>query len=193
MELNIGILGMRLINLLPKPRQEQLHFERILQTLYVVIWLSVASFGLVFLAQVATKIYLGREDNATRAEIEVLKSQLDNKENAQVQKEIKAINDVVGDYKNLAAGSPKWSKVLKAFAPLPPAGIKINSFAVNNSSKVVNITGVSPTRELVIQLYNNINADSEDFSNIDYPLDNLVKETNAAFHFTFNVNDPLLK
>ena len=184
---------MRLINLLPKPRQEELHYERILQGLYLVISLSIASFFLVFLAQAGTKIYLGGEYKATQAEIESIKSQLNNKANAQVQKEIKAINDVVGDYKSLADNSPNWSKVLKAFAPLPPAGIKINSFAVNIASRTVNITGISPTRELVIQLYNNINADSKDFLNTDYPLDNLSRENNVPFHFSFVVQESLLK
>src|SRR5438105_6871628 len=111
---------MRIINLLPKIRQEDLHYETILRSLYVVVWFSVASFALVFLAQAATKIYLDGEYKQTLKDIELVKGQLDKKENADVKNKIKAINDAVADYKNLADATPKWSKVLKAFAPLPP-------------------------------------------------------------------------
>jgi hypothetical protein len=58
---------------------------------------------------------------------------------------------------------------------------------------MVSITGFSPTRELVIQLYNNILQDNKDFYNVNYPFENLGKPTNVNFHFNFYLQSKLLK
>ena len=55
------------------------------------------------------------------------------------------------------------------------------------------ISGYSPTRELVISLYNSILQDDQDFKNIDYPLENVAKAIDINFHFTFSIQDSLLK
>jgi len=184
---------MKTINLLPKNRQQELHYEVTLHALWVVVGLSLASFALVFLAQFATKFYLEIQAKNIKNQITLLQGQVDKQENAQVKAQVKAINDTVSDYKNLADASPKWSKVVKAFTNLPPDGVKINSFSVDIATKAVNITGIAPTRDLVIQLYNNILADPSEFYNIDYPLENIAKPANINFHFTFFVKDTLLQ
>jgi hypothetical protein len=92
----------------------------------------------------------------------------------------------------LADNSPKWSKVIQAFAPLPPQGLKINTFSIDPVAKTVSITGLSPTRDLVIQMHDNIAADTSDFSNVDYPLENIATPVNVSFHYTFTIQDKLL-
>jgi hypothetical protein len=184
---------MKIINLLPKSRQEELRYEILLHSLWFVIILSLLSFALVFLAQFGAKFYLQYEAVAIKDQISQLQIQVNQQQNADIKTKIQAINGLISDYNNLAGSSPKLSRVVKAFAPLTPAGVKINSFNVNPANKTINISGTSPTRDLVIKLYNNILLDTKDFSNIDYPLENVVEPTNVNFHFTFNIQDGLLK
>ena len=147
---------MKLINLLPKTRQQELRYEVILHSLWVVVNLSLASFVLVFLVQFGTKFYLEYQNDAIKQQAAQLQSQVDKQQNTEIKAKIEAVNNLVSDYQNLANGAPHWSKVIKAFAPLPPQGLKISTFSINASQNTVSIVGLSPTRDLVIALYNNI-------------------------------------
>lgn len=184
---------MKTINLLPKARQQELGYEITLHSMWVITGLTIASFAVVFAAQFSTKLYLEIQAQSIKGQITQLQSQVNKQENAQVKAQVKAVNDVILDYKNLADSSPKWSKVIKAFVKLPPDGVKVDSFTVDGTTKLVNITGKAPTRELVIQLYNNILADSGEFYNINYPLENIALPTDVSYHFTFSVKDSLLQ
>ena len=115
---------MKIINLLPKPRQQELRYEAVLHSVWIVFALSLASFALVFLAQVGARFYLQVRAGDLQKQIVDLRNQVKNKENPKVKARVKAENDLVLDYKNLAAATPKWSKVIKAFVPLPPGGMR---------------------------------------------------------------------
>jgi hypothetical protein len=187
------IKAMKTINILPKSRQQELRFEIILHSLWVVVNLSLVSFVLVFLVQFGTKFYLQYQNDAIKQQITQLQSQVNKQQNTEIKTQIQQANDLVSDYLNLAASSPHWSKVIKAFTPLPPAGLKISTLAIDPVQDTVTITGLSPTRDLVIQLYNNILQDTKDFYGIDYPLENVVNPVNVTFHFTFNIQKALLQ
>jgi Tfp pilus assembly protein PilN len=184
---------MKLINLLPKPRQEELRYQKMLSALTAALWFSLASFIMVFLLQLGVKIYLQSRQKSIQAEIGQLKSQVDKQENAQIKQQIKDINSRITDFKNLSDSAPKWSKVLKAFAVLPPPGTKINGLTIDLAKKSINISGFGDTREAVIALYESVKQDSQQFFNIDYPLENVAKPTDVNFHFTFYIKDDLLK
>jgi len=184
---------MKTINLLPKARQEELRFETILRSLWAFLTLTLASFALVFLAQFGAGFYLQFQAKAVKSSVADLQLQVNKQQNTDIKSQITAVNNLISDYNNLANNSPKWSKVIKAFAPLPPSGLKINTFNIDPVNKTVAITGLSPARDLVIQLYNNILQDRADFSNIDYPLENVVSPVNVNFHFTFSIQNKLLQ
>jgi hypothetical protein len=184
---------MKTINLLPKIRQQELRFESLLQSLWVIVALSLGSFVLVFLFQFGVKFYLQARAKNISQQISLLQNQFNKQQDTQIKAQVQQANNTITDFKNLADGAPKWSKVLIAFAPLPPAGVEINSFYIDPTTKAVTINGFSPTRTLVIQLYNNILQDTKDFYNIDYPLDNLTNATNVDFHFIFYIQNQLIQ
>ena len=181
------------INLLPKPRQQELHSDSLLHSLWLVVILTGLSFAAVFLVQFGTKFYLQLQSQSIHDQILALQAEVDKQQNTDVKTKVQAVNNLIGDYHNLVVAAPQWSKIVKAFLPLPPVGLKINSFTISVSNKSINITGLSPTRELVIQLYNNILSDQKDFYGIDYPLENVVSPTDDPFHFTFFIQDKLWK
>ena len=183
---------MKIINLLPKTQQTELRYQAMLHRFWGVLGLSLVSFALVFLAQFAAKIYLQIEAKVYISEIADLQGQVSKQDNTEIKGKIKQINDTVTDYKTLADSSPKLSKAIAAFAELPPPGIKINSISLDAARKVINVNGQGATREAIIQLYNNIH-ESKNFYNVDYPLENVVKPSNQTFHFTFYIQDILIK
>jgi cell division protein FtsB len=183
----------KIINLLPKARQQELHFDSMLHSLWLVVIWSVLSFAAVFLAQFGTKFYLQLQSRNIHDQIQALQAEVDKQQNADVKTKVQEVNNLIGDYHNLVVAAPQWSKIVKAFLPLPPQNVKINALNINVQNKSISITGLSPSRELVIQLYNNILSDKKDFYGVDYPLENVVTPTDNAFHFTFFVQDKLWK
>jgi Tfp pilus assembly protein PilN len=183
---------MKSVNLLPKERQKELRDDQIFHILTVVIWISVFSFVLVFLAQLGARVYMQAQAVAIRADVERIKASVKKEENEKQKSQIIAINNRIADYKNLAGASPRWSRVLQAFSVLPPPGVYISSFAVDSNKKVITIYGTSESREAVIELYNRILKDDKEFYNIDYPLENVARPDKISFHFSFNVRDDLL-
>ncbi len=184
---------MRIINLLPKDKQEELKHEAIYHGLVKLVWISLFTYLLVFGSQLGTKAYLEYKATTLESDIERLKQQVNKQDNAAIKKEITGINNIVNDFKSLYEGAPHWSNVLKEFSKLPPTSVTISSLQVDLKTKAVSINGYAPTREAVIELYNNILRDEKHFTGVDYPLENVAKPTENNFHFTFYVQDAVLK
>lgn len=184
---------MKTINLLPKLRQQELRDEAVLRTLFRVIQISVFSFLLVFLVQFGGNRYLSTKASDTAEKVKQLQQQVNKQENSKVKAQVEAINSVIANYKDLALVSPKWSKVVKAFTVLPPDDVVVSSMVIDFPKKSISIRGYSPTRELVIEFYNNILKDTKNFYNVDYPLENVASPKDINYHFTFFIHEELLK
>jgi Tfp pilus assembly protein PilN len=183
---------MKRINLLPKQKQKELAQERRLYSVSRAIGLSAIILLLGVAVQFGVWAYLSRQIKSSQAEIEQLKGIANKSENAAVKGQIIKVNGILSDFNKLSAKNPQWSAVLSAFVKNVPNGVKISQFDASVEKKEVLISGFSPSRDLVIDLYNNINSDKEHFANINYPLENVTKPTNVLFNFTFTVNDNLL-
>lgn len=183
---------MKHINLLPKHKQTELYYEDLYHSTLVAVILGVAVLLLGVVIQIFVMIYLGSKESRVSAEVETLKQQTDKTENAELKRQIRLINNQMSDFEQLAANSPRWSKVISAFAKLVPKGVKINTFKADSKTSKIEITGFSPTREAVIELYNNINTDKAHFKDINYPLENVSKPTNVQFNFAFYIVEGVL-
>ncbi len=183
---------MKRMNLLPKLKQRELEYERTLYSLTVAVVIATVILFIGVLVQFGVWTYLNNKIKASDAEIQELKNEANKSENATVKEEIKKVNAQIQDFTNLTAKTPQWSVVLAAFVKNVPNGVKITQFDADSVKKEVTISGYSPTRDLVIDLYNNINADKEHFKNINYPLENVTQPTNVRFYFTFSIADGVL-
>lgn len=183
----------KIINLLPKSRLKELYQETVFHRLLSIVWLTVFSFVVVIGVQIYAQFQLQKELDSYQVQVDQLRQQVNKKENSELKDRIKNLNNLIGDYKNLSAGIPKLSKVLVAFAALPPESVSINSMAIDPVKKTVVVSGFSPTREAVIAFYNALVSDSQNFDNVDYPLQHIVKATDVPFQFTFSIQDQLLK
>ena len=66
---------MKLINLLPKEKQQELRYRRLLGTAVSLIWLTAASFVFVLFDQFGTKAFLQGQASKLTHSIESLKEQ----------------------------------------------------------------------------------------------------------------------
>ncbi len=176
---------MKLVNLLPKIKQKELIYEEAYHSMVVFIELGLVTLLLVLVAQFGGRFYISQIAHRYDQDIEDLKQVTDKQENAELKKQIQDINAIVGDYNQLATNTPGWSTVLKTFAAHVPDGVKLQTFIADREKLKIDISGISPTREQVIELHRNISGDTEHFEKIDYPLENISRPTNVPFHFTF--------
>ena len=183
---------MRHLNLLPKHKQQELYYEDLYSSISKAAVLSAGVLLLGVVVQFGVWFYLGKKEGSVSVRVEELKQQIDKTENAQLKQEIRLINSQIQDFQTLSSQTPQWSKALKAFSKLVPSGVKISSFSADTKTNKIEITGFSPTREQVIELYNNINSDKEHFRDIDYPLENVAKPVNVRFNYSFFIQDGVL-
>ena len=183
---------MKIINLLPKQKQQELRYDELYHSIGVAAVLAVAILLLVLVLQLGMSVYLSHIRGTTEKNIERIKQAIDKQENNEIKNRIKLINAQMTDFKSFVDSAPTWSRVLLAVSKQVPEGVKINTFAADAATKKITINGQSPTRESVITLYNNINQDHEDFRDVDYPLENVARPTEVNFHFTFFMQDKLL-
>ncbi len=183
---------MKRINLLPKDKQNELSHERALYSVSVAVVIATAVLALGVLVQIGVGMYLNNKSNNIQAEIEQLKSVANKSENAEIKQRIRLVNAQIEDFYRLIQQTPQWSAVLEAFVSNVPSGIRVTEFDADLKTMEVNISGYSPTRDLVIDLYNNISADKTHFKNINYPLENVTQPTDVRFNFKFTISDGIL-
>ena len=183
---------MKKINLLPKPKQKELMYERLFHNILVAVVLASCILLSGVVVQLITWAYLERSQVSLIADIEWLKKSTDKTESAQVKQDIRLVNSQMKDFDQLAKAQPRWSVVLDAFAVQIPNGVQISEFTADSAKMRIDISGYSPTREQVIELYNNINADKDHFKDIDYPLENVAKPVDVKFHFSFFIKEGVL-
>jgi Tfp pilus assembly protein PilN len=183
---------MKRINLLPKDKQRELGYERVLYSATVAIVLASIILLSGVVVQFGVYTYLKQQVSSSNLEIEELRRVANKSENATVKEQIKKVNAQLNDFTVLMGQTPQWSTVLAALVKNVPPNVKITQFDAAAAKQEVTISGYSPTRDLVIDLYNNINADKEHFKNINYPLDNVTKPTDVKFSFTFTIADKIL-
>ncbi len=184
---------MKLVNLLPKRKQQELRFERFYRACLTFLGLSWAVYLFAFAGQYATKLYLGSVEKDLVAQNSNLRRQVDKQDNASVKQQVKELNGFITDYQQLASTTPRWSKVLRAFSELPPDGVQVTSVTADVGRRTVSIRGFAPEREQVIEFYNRIRADADHFEAVDYPLENVERPRNVSFHFSFVVKDSVLR
>ncbi|MCL5775147.1 MAG: hypothetical protein M1333_02955 [Patescibacteria group bacterium] len=186
-------MSQKVINLLPKSRLKDLYQEMVFHRLLSAVWLSVFSFVVVIGVQVYAQFELQRRVTDYQGRLDQVKQQVNKKENSDLKAQIKGVNNLIADYKNMGDATPKFSKVLMAFSVLPPDSVSISSLVIDPTKKTVVVSGFSPTRDAVLDFYKAIKNDTKNFKNVDYPLQHIVRPTEVPFQFTFSINDELLK
>jgi|SRR6185503_5151561 len=184
---------MKFVNLLPKFKQQEIVYETYFHSLIFFIELALVSLALLFVAQFGVRLFLDQQIRQHDRDITALHLIVDKQDNAELKKQITIVNGFVTDFSELDNMTPAWSKVLRAFATHIPDGVSIRALSTDYAKAEIEIRGVAETRDQVIQLHDNIERDTDNFLNIDYPLENISQPTDVNFHFTFSIQESLLK
>jgi Tfp pilus assembly protein PilN len=183
---------MKEINILPKLRQKELAYEALFFGLVRLVEVAALTFVFVLLGQLIVWSYMRATEVSLQNKITKI-AQITNKEdNAKLKAQIREINGQITDYKSLLDYNPTWSKVVKQLTADLPSGVKIINVTGDSKLKKIEVRGYSPTRELVIDFYNQVQNDKSNFKSINYPLENVSKPTDVTFSFIIQLEDSLL-
>lgn len=184
---------MKTINLLPKARQSEVRLEDRYHIIMIFFGISMITLVLTLVSIGATHVYLASQSSNIDSEIENLRASVNKQENSEIKAKIGVINNQIKDFRDLTETTPNWSKVLLAFGRLVPQGVSIKNLNADLEKRRIDINGLADKRELVDELYNNIKGDTDNFMDINYPLENVAKPTDVSFRFTFTVKPEALK
>lgn len=180
------------LNLLPPERKEILYWIGL--TKNVIFWGSFVFMILVFLSLPfwVSRLYLNSTLNDLDQKIGFYKYNTSLQQMSFLEKSSKNINDILMNIDKIGAEQIYWQKVLAEITGAVPAGAQIFSLELNSkyaSGEVLSpdegsftIIGRAKTRDAVLALQANLES-SADFKDIQAPLDNLVKKTDADFKF----------
>ncbi len=180
------------LNLLPPERKETLYWFS--ATKNVIFWGSFIFLVLIFLSLPfwIGRIYLNSALEDLDQKVDFYKYNAKLQQMSFLEKSSKNINNLLMDIDKIGAEQIYWQRVLAKITEAVPANAQIFSLELNSkyaSAEVLSpdegsftILGHAKTREAVLALQANLES-SADFKDIQAPLDNLVKKTDADFKF----------
>jgi len=184
---------MKQINLLPKHKQKELANETLFRGVVRFWEVAALTFLLVFLAQLATWSFLRADEVSLGKKIENIKKLSNKEENAKLKEQIREINGQISDFNTLLGGAPTWSKAMRQLAQHVPNGVRVTTIVADTKTRKLEVRGYSPTRESVLDFYNSVRDDADNFASINYPLENVSRPINVSFLFTIELKDTLLR
>lgn len=179
------------LNLVPPERKAEL--EKIFQLRRVFKWETelLAIFVLLILALVSINAIV-------KINLSIAKNNLDmidkNSEQYQVigdyDKEIKNVSTVVSDIGTVQNAQLYWSKFLTRLDEKVITGIAVSKLETDNFD--ISLAGRADMRDNLIAFKENIEKDAC-FSDVNFPLSNLVSKGNIEFQINFKIKKECLK
>lgn len=178
------------LNLLPESYKIEYAFERkrrlIIFTIVVLCAIVLVFNTLLF----STYLYIRVWNSSAVGELEKQKSEESVKRIDEMESNVKNTNAVIETLvlvkKDITVAGP----ALEQMALLIKPGVYLKSIALNASDGVVNLTGFSKSRELVLDLETALNH--SDFvvpGSVRSPITNIFTSKNIDFSFTFKVKN----
>ncbi|MBU3964930.1 hypothetical protein KJ695_03165 [Patescibacteria group bacterium] len=180
------------LNLLPPERKKTLYWISL--TKNVIFWGSFVFMVLIFLSLPfwVSRLYLNNTLNDLDQKIDFYKYNTSLQQMSFLEKSSKNINDLLINIDKIGAEQIYWSKVLTEITGAVPSDAQIFSLELNSkyalgevlspNEGIFTIIGRAKTRDAILALQAILES-SADFKDIQAPLDNLVKKTDADFKF----------
>lgn len=179
------IFRMISLNLLPPARKEIFRWRQ--YTKKVILNGAGAIFLLIcfFIPLFAVNAYLSREINALNTLIDSYeKTEKMNQMNL-MEKSFKEINNILAKDSKIGEEQIYWIDVFEKITAIMPLNVQIFSLQVGPNGEFA-ITGNAKAREDVLEFGKKLKS-SSDFSNIQTPLDNLIRSDDIDFKFSGNI------
>lgn len=180
------------LNLLPPERKKTLYWLGL--TKNVIFWGSFVFAVLIFLSLPfwVSRLYLNSALDSLSQKIGFYKYSPNLQQISFLEKASKNLNALLANIDKIGAEQIYWQKILSEITSAVPSDAQIFSIELNSkyaSGDVLSpdegsftLIGRAKTREVVLALQANLEG-SADFRDIQAPLENLVKKTDADFKF----------
>lgn len=101
--------------------------------------------------------------------------------------EVREVNRKVREASAIQESSFPWLRSLAVISRNLPRGIYVESLDIDKEEEKVNISGIALTRESLVYLRDNL-RNSDSFSELDLPLENILKKENIYFELEVKMN-----
>lgn len=172
------------LNLLPKEYHAGLRRDIILR-MFTFAFVSLSVWTLAFFFLVAQGwVYLAIQNSALQQRLLVEQNTDAAKKISTLETNVKAINAALAYAEDInARPSDNAAVLMAAIDELVPAGVTLNVFDLNSSSRALTISGTAAKRDDVLAFEQKLRAQSQIIREVVAPLSNLFKPDNVQFSF----------
>ena len=177
-----------MINLLPPQYKQDLKKEEIFHIVLILGTISLIFFVSLALILLIIEIYLKAEvkslnllNNTKSISPELTQA---DQFREKVTKNFQNISKLKSFYKDKSDVTEILGTIFRAI----PNEISLTSLYWQKETGIVTISGFAPNREALFELRNNLQAEKR-FSDIKFPPQNFIKQTDIDFQSTFKINE----
>lgn len=174
------------INLLPPEEQQEIRLARInYQIQNFGSWLVLSIFVLLVFLVIA-RMFLISELEVVFQQVREAAHTLSDSEKTKIRAEVQGLNQDLKNANILQAANQSWSPILRELASILPADVTLDSLKITREEKKIEINGRAAKRDSVLQFRRNL-IGSENFQNVNFPLMNIEKATDAPWKYRFYI------
>lgn len=173
------------LNLLPFRRKELFFWRKRTKKIILNGIKMIVLLVFFIIPLYAINFYLTKEIGILNAQIEAYEKTESVRQLNLMEKSFKDINKFLIKIDKISEGQVYWSSIFKKISAIIPFNVQIFSLQIDPSG-IFTITGNAKTREDVLELGKRLKS-SADFSDIQAPLDNLIKSEDINFRFSGNI------
>lgn len=181
-----------MINLLPPENKKELLKEeqyKIVLILGIFVLLFLISFSLILFS---IKIYVSSQLEAERVLLEQSQKEMKFSQIQELEGKVKSINQNLFKLDTFYQDQVALIKLFGEISEIFPSGVYLNTISVKSLEEkdnkfLVSLSGFSPSRELLIELENNIETKKSFFKNPVLPQSVWTKPTDIDFSLNFEI------
>lgn len=179
------------LNLLPPEQKKQIYLERINRWLVFYMASFCAILSGFFLVLLFIYALISIESRTAQTSYRVAQTGSQGQDLSSYEKLAQNFNQELEKVRSIQKNHKNYSLLFEKLLPLVPLNIRFDSIQINANGKIM-LTGFAYNREQIIEFKENL-ENSKDFSNVESPISNLVKQSNIDFSLVFNFNPEMLK
>lgn len=173
------------INLLSPQQRQEIHLKRIYIAIKEMTMLFLLFSVIIAILLLASKYYL---ENQLADLIKRNATQI--KQNQEINAAVIEINDKIKTVEKIQKDFTPWSQYIYQITSLTPDEIRFIHININKDNNIINIQGVSKTRDTLLEFKKRL-EESNYFYSVELPLSDLLSKTENRFNLsiTASVND----
>jgi len=176
----------RYINLLPGTDQQTIKTKRISNQIWKCGVAVSCSLVALWILLYGTGLYLNIEHRATKVRLATEMRALGELESTSAKQEIEKFNSDLINFGKLQQVRHTWAEVALEIARIIPTNMRLDSMSIVGRDGFVEISGNGGDRAAILGFRENLIA-SPFFENVNFPLANLERATNAPWSYRFSL------